>query len=84
MNIIEAIRSGKRFRKKGTYIYTGMTPEAGIYLTYEGIMADDWEVEEETFEVTEAQLNRAFHHYCKDRESGFYPIVQNLKSGGYK
>lgn len=72
MNIIEAIKSGKRFRRKSWSSRTWIEsdPEKNIYenrldLPFEAIIADDWEVEEKFVTVTSADViaawNKAFH-----------------------
>lgn len=60
MNLIEAIKSGKRFRLQGDKTwYPSRYFGIGIsFLSYEPIIADDWEVEEEKIEITEEMLKR--------------------------
>jgi hypothetical protein len=59
MNIIEAVSSGKQFRKSTwpfTHHYKGS--ENMFRLTREEILADDWEIEEPKVEVTREQINK--------------------------
>ena len=81
MNILEAIKSGKRFRRlssveTGYYCARGDQLELGLCTDYnalfslEDIIAEDWEVEqapEKSVTVTRRQLS---HAYCvaRDRE----------------
>ncbi len=59
MIIQEAIKSMKRFRRHGKFQwYTGDGGQ--ILLCRADIIADDWEIESEKFEVTEAQLRAAW------------------------
>lgn len=65
MNIIEAIKSGKRFRRAGTDRYLhfvdvedGIRDDGGLAcFSYSGLLADDWEVEESMVPITEQQLD---------------------------
>lgn len=83
MNIIDAVKSGKRFKRK-TYINWAYVTRIGeinnehgapIYIDSEEILAEDWEVEEETVTITKSQLKEAcdkykpFHYLA--RELGF-------------
>lgn len=45
MNIIEAIKSGKRFRRKGWIEYFDLKERSDFYFVLDEIMADDWEIE---------------------------------------
>lgn len=68
MNIIEALKSGKRFRRRrwiesGHLPSTYWTPASDIStlnLRTEDILADDWEVEENKATITEEQLRQAW------------------------
>lgn len=66
MNIIEAIKSGKRFRRK-TYdiwwdavIKSYASQTATFNLMPADLIAEDWEIEEEKIEVTKTQLYEAY------------------------
>ena len=60
MNLIEAIQSGKPFRRQGHEWRKG--PEMnenvnlGILLSYEDIIAEDWEIKEQTVTITKSQF----------------------------
>ena len=60
MNIIEAIKSGKRFRRKSwtnrDYIKVNVSR---LDLPLDAIIADDWEVEEVPIQLTRSQFLRA-------------------------
>jgi ribosome-binding factor A len=45
MNIIEAIKSGKKFRRKGWTAYYDLQVRPDLYFVLDEIMADDWEIE---------------------------------------
>lgn len=65
MNIIEAIKSGKRFRRKD-YDGAWFMARKDVYdiqplnLDYGSIVADDWEVEPRTVTVNREQLDAAW------------------------
>lgn len=62
MTIIEAVKSGKRFRRKGDASgLWGCVDEAiSVRLYRADILAEDWEIEEPRVEITRAQLQEAF------------------------
>lgn len=81
MNIIEAIKSGRRFRRKGWLsdgIFTGtdwVQPSNHHCLRREDIIVDDWEVESEAVTITEQQFNLAVQrtlHQMDPDEHGFW------------
>jgi hypothetical protein len=61
MNIIEAIKSGKRYRRKGE---TGWYDATDHYQDYvfptRAVLADDWEVEEVRVTITREQFDAAW------------------------
>lgn len=67
MNIIEAIKSGKRFKRKNERDWTGNDPEASkaglreraLLVDYSGIVADDYEIEEKSITITESEFDAA-------------------------
>jgi hypothetical protein len=71
VNIIDAIKSGKRFRRKS---WTGRDYiEANVYsldLRIEALVADDWEVEEVCVTITESVLSAAWEKAVKS--SGYH------------
>ena len=75
MNIIEAIKSGKRFRRKD-YDGAWFLARKDVYdiqplnLDYNSIVADDWEIESQSETITREQFNKAWRKivYCHDNE----------------
>lgn len=60
MNIIEAIKSGKRFRRRGQPRYLELFHDIDLCLSAVDITADDWEVEEVRVTVSRSQFNAAW------------------------
>ena len=65
MNIIDAIKSGKRFRRQGnTSWYSRMAAEYQTInisaISREDFLADDWEVESEPVTITREQFDAAW------------------------
>lgn len=71
MNLIEAIKSGKRFKRpkfehpslrdENKYPDGWVTPNHFNYIfAREDVLADDWEIEEEKIEITCNQLSKAW------------------------
>jgi hypothetical protein len=65
MTLVEAIKSGKRFRRKAWVAYT--SPDywppnvAGpLSVTREDVLADDWEVKPDPVTITREQFNSAW------------------------
>lgn len=60
MTLIEAIKTGKRFRRKGSteYYELGLLPNT--FFVVDEVMADDWEVEPTAVSVTREQFNSAW------------------------
>lgn len=59
MNIIEAIKSGKNFKRKNKpHFLLNKRGSSGPF-SLEDILAEDWEVEEETVKVTKSQVVEA-------------------------
>jgi hypothetical protein len=60
MNIIEAIKSGKRFKRKGHALWSdGPKYSVMVTMDWSDIVADDWEVEEKMIEITHSQFFEA-------------------------
>lgn len=57
LNIIEAVKSGRKFRRPGG---AWLADYSSITISKESILADDWEIEERKIEITESELNEAF------------------------
>lgn len=90
MNIIEAIKSGKRFRRsnqlKDWYqaSNTYANDRSISNLLQSDILADDWEIEEEKIEITKAQLKVAVN-YALIHMTGLRPIHETIaKELGFK
>lgn len=66
MNIVEAVKTEKRFRRKGTKEWFEMENTAGnnyyptLLMDKEGLLADDYEVEEIRLALTAEQIRLAF------------------------
>jgi hypothetical protein len=58
MNILEAIKSGKRFKREGWDKFHSKSEYPNI--DFDIILADDWETEPESVKVTKKQLLRAY------------------------
>ncbi len=65
MNLIEALKTGKRFTRKSWTESLGktvwMSSVDGCNLLKKDILADDWEVEDEKVTITKSQLYSALH-----------------------
>jgi|GEM_PF-2655035 hypothetical protein len=64
MNVIEAIKSGKRFRRaswnKGDWAEPHEGEEVLRNTMYDALIADDWEVEQQVICVTKTQVLQAW------------------------
>lgn len=59
MNLIEAIKSGKPFRREGfTSYYDPKTYDR--YYSHDEVIADDWQVKSEPVTITRQQLEAAW------------------------
>ena len=60
MNIVDAIKSGKRFRRK-SQLNQGYWYREGAGSTFceDDVLADDWEVESPAVTITREQFNKA-------------------------
>lgn len=72
MNIIDAIKSGKRFRRPLTAFFWDYSKESINCFKKEDILADDWIIEEPAISLTESQirgaLDRTYTPYDSYRE----------------
>lgn len=57
MNIIEAVKSGKPFKRPGYVNWS--SPDAAIEVMPHEILATDWEIEERKIEITESEFDEA-------------------------
>lgn len=63
LSLIEAIKSGKRFRLPNKDCgWIKHTETSVYYFRGEDIVSNDWEIEEEKIEVTREQLREAWVH----------------------
>jgi len=62
MNIIEAVKDGRRFRRGGSE-YWFCRADTSWIMSEEGLASDDWEIDEKKVEVTEEQVKAAL---CKN------------------
>lgn len=61
MNIIEAVRSGKKFKRKGGFEYFDYSTHEEFIIKKEAILATDWEVEENKVEVTRTKFEKVWN-----------------------
>lgn len=78
MNLIDAIKSGKPFRRPDQPWYGGMPNSFRVV----DILADDWEIQEPTVTITASQFWEAIEATwgkCDDdRQSGFHRLARRL------
>ena len=55
MDLISAVKSGKRFKRKQILCWTS----SALTVDREDILADDWEIEEEKITITKEEFKRA-------------------------
>ena len=62
MNIIEAIKSGKRFKRAKNSVWIGPKEAQDLVrnIDYASLLADDWEVEEKKITITESAFEDAW------------------------
>lgn len=61
MNLIEAIKSGKRFKLKRDREWHTQGQVLQIHEARSDLICDNWEIEEEKIEITRSQLQEAFN-----------------------
>lgn len=74
MTLQEAIKSGRRFRRRGALSWNAATPQTAVpnqqipVYNFVGreILADDWEVEEIQITITESVLKAAWIRACQN------------------
>lgn len=87
MNIIEAIKSGRRFRRK--YEKNWYSPISDNYpminisaISRENFLADDWEIEGKTVTITREQFDKAVVKWlmrmCQDDDRFFDAVADEL------
>lgn len=65
MNIIEAIKSGRRFRRRGQPRYLELFHDIDLCLSAVDITADDWEVEKQST-INAVDFDRAWNRAQMD------------------
>lgn len=79
MTLIEAVRSGKPFRRKcWSQGYHVLDIYKTIACSLEDILADDWEIQEEKIEITERQLRRIYQDVFGERPYSFDEFLKRL------
>lgn len=80
MNIIEAIKSGKPFRRKDINMHWIDRKDYGDFFTvsFESIVLDDWEVQEKTIAITESQFDEAWGKYS-ELDRNHEDVKQDIK-----
>jgi hypothetical protein len=68
MNLIEALKSGRKIRQKGKDMWVQPTKETN-YFSIDEIL-DDWEAEESTVTITREQFNEAWDRAIRNMENG--------------
>ena len=79
MNILQAIDSGKSFKRKGSKTWNGNHPEYTYDFTYQDLLATDWEIEERKIEITESEFDAAISGVSQKHDSSLYSILHDLK-----
>ena len=70
MNIIEAIKSGKKYRLHGTEGWFHPPVEHlqnSVFFSVQHILADDWEIEQTPVSITREQFDLAFSKVISSR-----------------
>jgi hypothetical protein len=85
MNIMEAVGSSKQFKRKNSTKYY-FRQDGPQYFTFsiDDLLADDWEVRDISFMVTEGELHKALSDYFNNHEVTRQDVVENLRKGDYK
>jgi len=79
MNIIEAIKSEKPFRRKDINMHWIDRKDYGDFFTvsFEAIILEDWEIQEKTISITESQFDEVWEQLLNAHES--YCLIKNFK-----
>lgn len=64
MNIIEAINSGKKYKRKSDTSGSWYLPSVKYQFKQECVLADDWEVEEEKKELSWDEIKKVLDFQC--------------------
>lgn len=76
MKIDEAIKSGKRFKRKEELYYWDCNPIVTQLFTVECILAEDWEIEEDGSDSnkSKAKMNSTSEWYKEDKKGNFIKV----------
>lgn len=77
MNLIEAIKSGKKYKRIGDREWKEASctdHKTGCYYHYLDLIADDWEVEERPVTVTSSQFDAAYAEARQDFETDVWSL----------
>jgi len=69
MNILEALKSGRRIRRAAAHEPDYFKDPRDIFYTQERILSDDWEVEPAAVEITYEQLREAYNKAFENEAS---------------
>jgi hypothetical protein len=85
MYIVEAVKTGKRFRRKGSSDWNEpYSDNCARDFDKHDILADDWEIEEETVEVTRSQLRKGIGHCIRSQYPWILEYEELFKELGFK
>jgi hypothetical protein len=75
MNIIEAIKSGKNFRRPGVkgWLYVDVFKCSFKQIDWESLIADDWEVEEKPVTITKEEFEKAWKSAIENSKRAYDP-----------
>lgn len=76
MNIIEAIKSGKKIKRSS---YAMFDYPHNFNFKTDDILSDDWEIQEKTITITESQFDEAVRHMqCSGIDERIKILKENL------
>lgn len=84
MNFLEAVKSGKKFRRPGRDWYYPVEPVVFYAISKQDMLATDWEVEEKKVEITYEKLYWAMKdsHGCGGYEHHYKSVKMVAKELG--
>lgn len=88
MNILEAIKTGKRLKRArwfgGYFTWEQLGRYPNFHDNVEHITATDWVVRDETFEITSLELSKMSFDLHNNFDTNIDEAISNLKEGKYK
>ena len=81
MNIIEAVKSGRDFRRKNTDLWYSNN-DSPYKITKEDLLAEDWELEVAPVVITREQFNAAWETVLRSSVDGVFDGEQLAKELG--